>query len=273
MPANPYAADAKDTDSRAQVDPDLLDASGGPVLMAFMSAQADERITAPHRHARGQLFGATRGLMTVGTRGGQWVVPAIHAVWVPPHELHSIRSHGAFEGWSVYVAEDACEHLPSAPRTVRVSPLLSAAVERAAGWPQHAALDEDQHSLARVILAEIRGLPTEDFGLPAPQDARLLKIARELAAHPDDDRDLHAWARFAGLSERSISRRFVAETGYTFNAWRQRARLLRALELLAARHSVTEVALSLGYETVSGFIALFKRSFGATPARFLQSRR
>ena len=53
-----------------------------------------------------------------------------------------------------------------------------------------------------------------------------------------------------------------------FTEWRQRVRLLRALEMLAADMSVTRVALELGYENVSAFIALFRRTFGVTPGRY-----
>jgi methylphosphotriester-DNA--protein-cysteine methyltransferase len=41
------------------------------------------------------------------------------------------------------------------------------------------------------------------------------------------------------------------ETGMTFGQWRQQARLLRALELLATGEKVIDVALALGYESPS----------------------
>ncbi|MCY1215799.1 HTH-type transcriptional regulator NimR [compost metagenome] len=51
-------------------------------------------------------------------------------------------------------------------------------------------------------------------------------------------------------------------------AWRQRARLMRAQEMLAAGAAVTTVALELGYDNVSAFIAMFKRELGTTPGRY-----
>lgn len=60
------------------------------------------------------------------------------------------------------------------------------------------------------------------------------------------------------------------ETGYSLGAWRQRARLLRSVELLAEGHSVTTIALDLGYSNISAFIALFKRAFGLTPTQYLR---
>ncbi|WP_318389321.1 helix-turn-helix domain-containing protein [Enterobacter sp.] len=96
-----------------------------------------------------------------------------------------------------------------------------------------------------------------------PKDARLLRIARALSERPYDDR--RAWA---GISPRTVTRRFIAETGFSFTEWRQRVRLLRALELLAAGQSVSAIALDLGYDNVSAFIALFRRVFGVTPGRY-----
>jgi hypothetical protein len=75
-----------------------------------------------------------RGLLSVGVDKQQWVVPAIHAVWIPPHREHSLRSHGAYSGWSVYIEETACALLPAEPCTIRTSALLREAVKRAASW-------------------------------------------------------------------------------------------------------------------------------------------
>ncbi|WP_229491498.1 helix-turn-helix domain-containing protein [Massilia sp. HP4] len=56
------------------------------------------------------------------------------------------------------------------------------------------------------------------------------------------------------------------ETGFTFTAWRQRARLMRAPEMLDAGEAVGTVALDLGYSTASAFIAVFREAFGCTPS-------
>lgn len=148
-----------------------------------------------------------------------------------------------------------------------VSGLLREAVARAASW-QVTALDAAQARLVSVILDEIGSMPRVELGLPMPRDARLLRIARALSNHPEDGRTLDEWARWAGIAPRTLSRRFAAETGFSFTEWRQRVRLLRALELLAAGTPVTAVALDLGYDNVSAFIALFRRAFGVTPGRY-----
>ena len=239
----------------------------GPCLVAVAQVERTTRVTPPHRHVPGQLFGATRGVLTVGTDDGLWVVPASHAVWVPPHQRHSLRSHGAFDGSSVYVAEDACADLPPTPCAIRCTGLLREAIARAATW-DGGALDPARQRVADLILDEIRAAPLESMGLPLPVDARLMRVARAVLDDLGDPRGLEAWAAYGAVSARTLSRRFAAETGFSFAEWRQRARLLRAIEMLAVGTSVTTIALSLGYDNVSAFIAMFRRAQGETPARF-----
>lgn len=240
-----------------------------PVIVALYEAQAEHRELGTHSHARGQLSGLRRGLLTMGTDAGAWVVPADHAVWLPPHYAHYGWTHGAVEGWSCYIAEAACAGLPKRPCTIRTSGLLREAVLRASGW-EGLTLDNRQRHVAMVILDELRVAPIEPFGLPMPRDPRLVLIARALLDEPGDRRGIDEWARWAGISERTLSRRFVSETGFSYTAWRQRARLMRALELLAEGQAVTTVALDLGYDSVSAFIALFRRTLGVTPSAYFQ---
>jgi AraC-like DNA-binding protein len=139
---------------------------------------------------------------------------------------------------------------------------------RAALW------DGDEVTTAReticnLIIDEIVNLGAEDLGLPLPRDARLQKLARSLLEHPADNRTVQEWANWAGTTSRTLSRRFPQETGLSLTQWRHRARLLRALERLAEGDTVTTVAMDLGYSSVSGFIALFRRALGVTPAAHL----
>ncbi|UYO92431.1 AraC family transcriptional regulator [Pollutimonas sp. M17] len=242
-------------------------AADGPLLLAVARQSSTVRATRRHRHARGQLLGATTGLLSVDAGSSRWVVPATHAVWIPPNVPHGLRSHGPFAGWSLYVAAPACAELPNEPCVLAVSGLMREAVARAASWTGNA-LDAPQIRLAGVILDEIRSSPQVALGLPMPQDARLLKITQALSDRPDDGRRLEEWADWAGIASRTLTRRFVAETGFTFTEWRQRVRLLKALELLASGRQVTAIALDLGYDNASAFIAMFRRVFGATPRRY-----
>lgn len=251
------------------VDPIRLNSDTEPVILVTQRHQSEVRRTDRHAHGRGQLLGTMQGVVTIGTDRGRWLIPPVNAVWLPPHVEHDLTSHGAFHGWSVYVAEHACAALPDAPRVIRLSGLLNEAVARAATW-REGRLSEPQARIAGVILDEIAAAPEEALGLPMPTDPRLQKIARAIAADPAGRQRMAERATWAGVAPRTLSRRFVLETGLTFSAWRQRALLLRSLEMLAAGNAVTTVAFDLGYETVSAFIELFRAHFGTTPARYFK---
>jgi AraC-like DNA-binding protein len=237
--------------------------------MAFIpETQNEARATSSHRHARGQLMGALSGLVSVGLDKQHWVVPAIHAIWIPPHCVHSLRSHGPFSGWIVFIAESRCASLPREPRAIRTPPLLREAVRRAATWPG-VELDQAQTHIAEVIISELAASKEESLGLPRPEDPRLVRITEVLASDLSDNRRLEQWAAWAGIAPRTLMRHFVAETGLTFAQWRQQARLLRALELVADGLPVTTIALELGYDNVSAFIDMFRRTSGTTPGRYV----
>ncbi|WP_253273701.1 AraC family transcriptional regulator [Collimonas arenae] len=254
------------------IDPHRSNMHDGPSVIAMVCRSADLRDTPRHSHARGQLIAANSGLLTIDTDTERLVVPPSHAVWVPSGRLHSLRSHGPFDGWSVYVSPSADVVLPGQALVMRISFLLRAAVLRAAGWSDTLMPDAAQARVLSVILDEIAGLPRERLALPLPSERRLKKIAQAIADDPADSRTLPQWAEWAAIAPRTLTRRFAAETGMPFSEWRQRARLMRALELLSAGQSVTSIAIDLGYDSLSAFIAMFRRTMGVSPSKYLVDR-
>ncbi len=227
---------------------------------------------APHRHARAQLVYASQGVMTVTAAAGSWVVPPQRAVWMPAGAEHGIRVNRAISMRSLYVRPDAAAGLPEACRVVNVSDLLRALILRAMALPPHYDEAGPDGRIMRVILDELRTLPSAPLHLPRARDPRLLRVTEALRADPADPRPLDAWGRAAGASPRTLARLFVKETGLGFRAWRQRARLLHALVALGSDAPVTRVAFEAGYDSPSAFIAAFKREFGNTPARYFRDQ-
>jgi AraC-like DNA-binding protein len=208
--------------------------------------------------------------MTVTTGDGSWVVPPLRAVWVPPFALHAIRATGDVEMRTVYLARSLAASLPPACCVVQVTPLLRELLLRAVAFPARYPSRGPEARAAAVLVDEIRAAPTAPLHLPLPVDARALRVARALLASPGDSRPLEAWARPAGASARTLARLFLRETGLGFRAWRQQLRLLRALERIAAGEAVTRVALALGYESPSAFVAMFRRALGTSPGRYFR---
>jgi transcriptional regulator GlxA family with amidase domain len=71
------------------------------------------------------------------------------------------------------------------------------------------------------------------------------------------------------VSYRTLNRRFIEITGLTPLAYLQALKIERAKELLEGTHSDFEaITASVGYEDVSSFRRLFKRSTGLSPAQY-----
>lgn len=260
--------------------PDLSERADGPALIALWGAdeaghefRLGTREYDWHSHLRGQVFCVESGLVHVRTAHGSWLLPPHRAGWLPPGESHKVSISGAMSGWTVLIAPQASHELPERPCVIGISELMRALVRRAVMWSdQPQPLDAGQERMTAVLLDEMRRAPHEPLHLPMPTDRRLLRIATAIYEQPENGRTLDEWAQWAGLSPRTLSRLFLAETAVSFAQWRQQARLVHALERLARGEAVADIADALGYATPSNFIAMFKRSFGESPARYFARR-
>lgn len=223
-----------------------------------------------HRHYRAQLVFAREGVVTVTTAAGAWVVPPQQAVWVPAQVYHDVRSAAAVSMRSLYVHPDATAGLPAVCCVMAVEPFLRELIVKVAHLGERGDCGESYARLVQVVLDELRHLKPSPLHLPLPRDARLRVITATLLAEPGDNRDLAAWGRHAGASGRTLARLFRRETGMTFAGWRRRLRLMAALSRLGAGESVTRVAYDLGYHSPSAFVAMFRRTLGMPPGRYLK---
>jgi AraC-like DNA-binding protein len=224
-----------------------------------------------HWHARAQLVYACAGVVKVTAKQGAWVVPQHRGVWIPALTEHQIESAGAFSMRSLYVRDDSSLGLSADCGVVGVSPLLRELILAAAEAPQLYDVDGRDGQVMDLILNEVRSLPMVPLHLPEPTDSRLRQITAALRQDPADTRTLESWGRLAGASPRTLARLFLAETGMTFRQWQQQARLLDGLMRLAQGEPVTSVALEVGYENPSAFIAMFRRALGVTPGRYFST--
>jgi transcriptional regulator GlxA family with amidase domain len=107
-----------------------------------------------------------------------------------------------------------------------------------------------------------------------PADAGLAPVLRWLREHADRDLSLADVAAHAGLSVRTLNRRFRAEAGVTPMQWLAEARIRRAQELLETTdHGVDRIAHLAGFASPTNFRAQFKRACGVTPRVYRTSFR
>lgn len=116
-------------------------------------------------------------------------------------------------------------------------------------------------------------MPQQKLSLPVSAHPKIRAMADALVSNPEDRSTFKTWAKRLALSERSLARLMLRETGLTFGRWRQQLHLILALQALASGVSVQNVAANLGYESVNAFITMFKKTMGSTPAHYFTERK
>lgn len=224
-----------------------------------------------HFHDRDQLLYASRGVMTVRTDEGTWVVPTQRAVWIPARVAHSITMSGAVAMRALYLKPRLAIALPRICCVLNVSPLLKELLLHACAFAALAQRIPWQRHLIDVILDQLERIQMVPLQLPEPSDWRARRIAKVLLADPSDRRTLGQICSAAGASTRTVERLFQDEIGVTPGKWRQQLRLMQALRLLADGAKVTQAAVDAGYSTPSAFIAMFRKALGTTPRAYFSA--
>jgi len=225
---------------------------------------------ASHFHERDQLVYACRGVMTVQTRDGTWVVPTYRAVWVPAGVPHTVTMSGSVSMRSLYVKSRLFHSMSRVCRVINVSPLLKELISYACDCsPLNRAIQRHRHLVA-MIADQLQTIRSEALHLPNPTDPRALRLVRILLADPGGHDSLVDLSKQVGASKRTIERLFLAEMGMSCGKWRQVLRLMHAMRLLADGAKVTRAALESGYSTPSAFISMFRTTLGTTPTQYLR---
>ena len=221
-----------------------------------------------HRHRKGQLVFALGGGVTCRVPSGLWMVPPHCGVWIPGGMRHSNLATANARLFFVYIEPEVVD-LPDRCCTLSISPLLRELIVELSD--QVADDDERKDLLTRVLLRELPRMAVQHLHLPLSPERRLKRIASRLAEDPSDRSTLAEWAKRVALSESSLARLVVKETGLSFGRWRQQLHLIVAIRELASGASVQQVSADLGYESVTAFITMFKKALGKPPAKYLNS--
>lgn len=103
---------------------------------------------------------------------------------------------------------------------------------------------------------------------------RMNRVLDHIRRHLDEPLNLDRLAAIACFSPFHFHRIFAAYIGEPVSAHVRRLRLeLAAHRLCHTGQSVTDIALSAGYETPGAFNKAFKRQFGASPTRFQKEKK
>lgn len=243
-----------------------------PALAYAFKRKMVEGWSPVHTHHRGQLVALTHGLLIAETESQRWMFPSGRCAWTPPNCKHAARSVGGAAGAMVDLSPQMCRGLPKTLCVFNSSELLFAIVRRMVDWDLSQPITPAKRHLIATLRDEIRQPDQQPLRLTIPREEKLARVVDALLEDVGDDRTLDDWADVAGMARRTFMRAFSAEAGMSFGRWRQQARLFAALEMLAQKKSVTEVAIAVGYDSVSAFIEMFRTMLGTTPQTYFRGR-
>ncbi|MBB4121468.1 AraC family transcriptional regulator [Martelella radicis] len=246
----------------------IIDAAR-PVTVRAQRWRAGEVGRTAHAHPRGQLVWAEEGILRVHSCGAHWLAPTSHAVWIPGEVFHAVVMETDVSTCFIYIDPSVTDLRGRHCEVLYMTPLMRQLLLRFRAL----GLSGNRDRLSRlsgVIIDELAFLPTAPLSLPAGSDPRLVRVTGRLLERPDDHANLEELARFAGAGTRTLERLFRRETGLSFSEWRNRLRLMEAVNHLSHGKSSVEIASLLGYRSASAFVAAFRRNFGVPPQSYLK---
>lgn len=98
----------------------------------------------------------------------------------------------------------------------------------------------------------------------------LLGVKKYIQEHLDEPFCLEAISTQFSINKWQLSRQFKPVFGVTLFQHIHASRMVLAKDLLTQQHTITDVALSLGYSDQSHFTRFFKRFVGISPKKWVQ---
>ncbi|KAG9557065.1 hypothetical protein KCV01_g21959, partial [Aureobasidium melanogenum] len=206
----------------------------------------------PHLHEDGQLTVAIQGTVRIQDDAGWHLATPGTAVWVPPGRRHSASYPKSCELIRMHLPVAASGELPDRCALLPMSNLATELVRRASRLGA-----ENSHELAllnALLVIQLRERPSlPAFSVPDGKDKQVRMITRHLRDHPSSNETLGELGARFGMSERTLARKFQQETGLNFRPWRDRLRIVTAIERMLQGEPLTAIALDVGYSGASSF--------------------
>lgn len=243
----------------------LVDPERRPVAGAVVQDGYDVD-THWHSHDMHQLQYAFDGSIEVEDAWARHLLPRQLAAWIPAGVVHRTSLHRVRSG-SVLLSPAMTPNAGDRVRIVEVSPLMREMIVGAMRWPLSTALDETGEAYFAAfarLCGEWIGQETR-LSLPTTTDRRLAAAMAHTRAHCAEA-DAASASREAGLSERTLRRRFKSDVGLTWEEYRRRARLLASVDLLTTTaRPIGAIAAEVGFESQSAFAKAFRSLLGRSP--------
>ena len=231
-----------------------------------------EMDTGWHIHDMHQFQYPFEGYFEVEDEVARYLIPHQFGVWIPAGTRHRSWLKGGGSG-SVLLREDMIAAEAGAISIIRVPPLMREMIFEAMRWPVLEGYDDpvgDSFFTTFALLCrEWLQHPTALI-LPVSSDPRIVQIMEYTVDHLAEV-SLEDVCGYVGMSRRTLRRKFVDRMGMTWEEFRLRSRIFKAVELLEQESlPILEIALRVGYKSQSAFAKSFKSLLHDSPTGYRQ---
>jgi AraC-like DNA-binding protein/mannose-6-phosphate isomerase-like protein (cupin superfamily) len=253
--------------------PGHVDVDRVPAPAFCLSDEAPPFASGWHAHRKHQLLYASAGTLRLEVEDRQWLLPPQRAAFIRSGVAHRVRSEQVTSLRTIYFAPRAIPFDVASPCAVfAIDALARELVAYSARWgPSRSPSDPTANAVFRAVVALLpewisNGLA---LSLPRPRHPELERACDAVLARLDRPVGIADAARAAGVSPRTLARRFEDELQLGFREFLRRARLLRAMELLAAPGArIGQVAQACGFDSLAAFSRAFLDLTGERPKEF-----
>ncbi|MEP1539322.1 MAG: AraC family transcriptional regulator [Paracoccaceae bacterium] len=216
-----------------------------------------------------------KGTLRLEALGKRWTLPPARAALIRAGRTIQISVLSNATTASVLFPCDVIDTPQDVLSVFDMTPLARELVTECRNWGQ------DAHPLTPYaqgifktlgnVISRLAQTPSRCV-LPAPTSPGLAKAVTLTEERFDQALTFEVIADLCGQSPRALARRFANEMGMTWTQTLARIRIIQAIERLAmSESSVTDIALSVGYNSLSGFNAAFRDLTDMTPTQYRAS--
>ena len=224
-----------------------------------------------HFHDRDQLVYASRGVMTVRTSAGTWVVPTQRTVWIPAAVPQTITMSGTVAMRTLYLTPRLTRTVPRNCCVVNVSPLLKELILHACTIGALKKTVRPQGHLIFMIIDQLETIQMIPLQLPNPSDPRALRVAAVLFADPSDRRPPDADLPRNGCEQEDGGEAIPGRCRHDVRQMATATSPHGGDAAFGGRSEVTHAAVESGYSPPSAFISMFRKTLGTTPTAYFRT--
>lgn len=227
-----------------------------------------------HKHFRGQIMAANVGSVMINANGVHNIIGGNKCLWIPEDTAHNAVALTQTVLYNLQILKEFSGNFPRECSVITVSTLfnmLLSSVIKGGDWDIYKNIKAKK--IIELLPFESRVDINDAVSFNLPHDPRIRKICETLLQNSADNRSLADWSLTVGGCSRTLERSFRRQTSLTFSEWRRGVRIQDAIVRLRRGHSVTAVALDVGYSDVGAFITMFRRVTGVTPRQFIEGKK